>query len=62
MENILLNLTVKRPKVRVIDKLLELGLVNNRKQLYKKGSKSKVGHMRNGKIFFFTHAFSFVSL
>ncbi|XP_052126386.1 protein timeless homolog [Frankliniella occidentalis] len=48
LDDILTRLTVKRPKVRVIDKLLELGLVNDRKELRKKGGKSKSGNLRRG--------------
>lgn len=48
MEEILSHLTVKRPKPRVIDKLVELGLVNDRKELYKKGRGTKSGSMRTG--------------
>lgn len=48
MEEILSGLTVKRPKPRVIDKLMELGLVNDRKELYKKGRGTKSGSLRIG--------------
>lgn len=50
LEDIMGQLTVKRPKPRVVDKLLELGLVGDRKELHKKGKKSKSGSMRTGAI------------
>lgn len=53
MDDILSGLTVKRPKVRVIDKLLELGLISDRKELHKKGRKSMSGNLRGGKLFYF---------
>jgi len=34
------NLDVKRPKKHIIDKIVELGLVRNRKELRKKRSKN----------------------
>ncbi|KAK3920837.1 Protein timeless-like protein [Frankliniella fusca] len=46
LDDILTRLTVKRPKIRVIDKIVELGLVNDRKELRKKGGKSKSGNLR----------------
>lgn len=49
MEEILSGLTVKRSKSKVIDKLLELGLVSDRKELHKKGGRgTKSGSLRIG--------------
>ncbi|KAM7006226.1 protein timeless homolog [Tautogolabrus adspersus] len=41
--NILKKLTAKRSRARVVDKLLSLGLVSERRQLYKKRSRSAQG-------------------
>ena len=41
--NIISAMTVKRSKPKVIEKLLSLGLVNDRKELYKKRSKKSKG-------------------
>lgn len=40
-------LTVSRPKKRVGDKLLELGLIQDKKELRKKRSKKSEGEGRN---------------
>lgn len=41
--NILKKLTAKRSRARVVDKLLSLGLVSDRRQLYKKRSRGAQG-------------------
>ena len=46
--NILKKLTAKRSRARVVDKLLSMGLVSDRLELYKKRSRSAQGK-RSGK-------------
>lgn len=41
--NILKKLTAKRSRARVVDKLLSMGLVSQRRELYKKRSRSTHG-------------------
>lgn len=41
--NILKKLTAKRSRARVVDKLLSMGLVSERRELYKKRSRSAHG-------------------
>lgn len=41
--NILKKITAKRSRARVVDKLLSMGLVSERRELYKKRSRSAKG-------------------
>lgn len=41
--NILKKLTAKRSRARVVDKLLSMGLVSERRELYKKRSRNAQG-------------------
>jgi len=53
-----MELTVKRGKKKVIDKLLELGLISDRKELHKK-SRSK-SNVRRGKTVFLLNILRFI--
>uniref|UniRef100_A0A8C5M708 Timeless circadian regulator n=1 Tax=Leptobrachium leishanense TaxID=445787 RepID=A0A8C5M708_9ANUR len=43
--NIMKNITAKRSKARIVEKLISMGLVSERKELYKKRKKGKSGGM-----------------
>lgn len=44
--NVLKRLTAKRSRARVVDKIISMGLVSERKELYKKRRRSTAGKSR----------------